>query len=200
MPEQKVPKVSEMSQIVYHPGDQDAIPTDPDRALIDNEVKLSRNQKLRVCHTGSEDLEHDYEAAGRNTERTIVEVVATQEILDAYGIDNRPYTNDTYPNGLIGQVIKVPVDKDERILPFGDAKPNESDGWDWAGGSSSSARDEDLICPTDAFVTDNAQEIYTDLPGKMNGPVMNEDNYLTYSGANKNIPGDLEAETSSSSA
>jgi len=129
------------------------------------------------------------------------EVTATQDILDAYGIDNRPYITTEFPTGLIGQVINVPVDKDERILPFGDAKPNEGDGWNWEGGSSSSARDVDLICPTDVFETDNAQEVYSDLPGKIGGPVMNEDNYLTYSAAGKNIPGDLdtgEAESSSS--
>ena len=194
MSEQQVPQISGMKQVVWHPGDQVAIPTDPDRALIDNEVILSKNQKLRICHKGSEDLNRDQ----GQTSREVVEVVATQEILDEYDIDNRPYTNLTYPNGLIGQTIKVPVDREVELMPVGDYKPNESDGWEWAGGSSSSARDTDLICPTDAFVDDNNQEIYNDLPGRIGGPVMNEDNYLTYSGAAGEIPGDLEGEASSS--
>jgi len=187
MSEQKVPQMSGMKQVVWHPGTQVEIPISAERALIDNQITMSKNQKLRGDHTGTIDLERDQ---GR-TEREVVSVTATQTILDTYGIDNRPYINVSFPIGLIGQTIKVPVDSEVLTMPLGDLKPNELDGNEWADGSSSSANDTDLIEPTPAFVADSAQPMYSDLPGKIGGPVMNDDNYLTFSGAGKEIPGDL---------
>lgn len=181
-----IPRVSEMPQIVYHPGDQDEIPITAENAMVLNDVKLSQNQQLRICRRGVEEVDRTFQSA-----REWQEVVVDADLAEELNLDS----------SYIGETISVSVDKEDRIIPFGDIKPNNLDGIEYGPGeSSSSTNDTDLICPTDAFVTDNAQEIYNDLPGKLGGPVMNEDNYLTYSGAGIEVPGDLETDEESSSS
>ena len=47
----------------------------------------------------------------------------------------------------------------------------------------------EFIEPETIFETNHNQNVYTELPGRMGGPVMNENNYLTYPGANGYVPG-----------
>jgi len=86
---------------------------------------------------------------------------------------------------------------------------------DWGtitGGSSSSAgsieetyygrfyhpiANIEMVDPDPLFADDHTQVVYTDLPGKMGGPVMDDENYLTYPGAGSYIPGAPDSSSSS---
>jgi len=62
------------------------------------------------------------------------------------------------------------------------------EGWGEVGSSSSV---DDLITPSTVMARDAIQTIVTGLPGKKNGPDMNADNYLNYSGESRDIPKDI---------
>ena len=107
-------------------------------------------------------------------------------------------------------------DNDIRLDNYLKDRISHLDIVDWgiiSGGSSSSAgsimetyyggfvhpiASIEMVDPDPLFADDHSQVIYTDLPGKMGGPVMNEDNYLTYPGAGREIPGAPESSSSSS--
>lgn len=56
----------------------------------------------------------------------------------------------------------------------------------------------ELVEPEEIFAIDHSRVIYVDLPGRIGGPVMTDCNYLTYPGANQDIPGCDEDSSSSS--
>jgi len=174
---QAIPEVSGMRQVVWHPGDQAELVIPANRAMEENKVQLSQNQKLRIAYKGSVEKPSEFQSA-----REYQEVVVDADLADELGLDA------TY----IGKTIKVSVDKENFTQPIADDTPNEMIYDNSLAGSSSSANsDNEKIHPEKAFVDDKNQPVYIDLPGKTGGPVMNEDNYLTYSGAGKDIPGDL---------
>jgi len=55
-----------------------------------------------------------------------------------------------------------------------------------------------LVSPDALFLNDHLQPFYYNLPGMMGGPDMDEYNYLTYPGANSDIPGQPVVASSSS--
>ena len=124
------------------------------------------------------------------------------------------------PDKVYPDPIPIPPedvwDNDIRLSEYLKARITHLDIVDWgiiSGGSSSSAGSImetyyesmfvhpiatiEMVDPEQIFADDHDEIIYTDLPGKMGGPVMNEDNYLTYPGAGREIPGASEVSSSS---
>ena len=163
-----IPQVSDMYQIVYTPETQPAIPIPPGLAMVMNQVDLTKNRLLRICHKGVEEIDSTYKS-----ETTFESVVVDAALQAKLGL----------PASYLGHTILVFVDKDNDAMPIAQPYP------DYRSDTSSSAGSVDLICPIAAFQTDNGQPFYMALPGRMNGPVMDEYNYLTYPGANEEIPG-----------
>lgn len=141
-----VPQMSGMPQVILNEGDQAAQPIAAENAMTQNDVRLSKNDKLAMAYKGVKEIEQTWK-----TEPSYEEVDGTIQF----------------------------VDKDLRPDP---AVATGDDGLVFDNGSSSSANDGLVGPDCPAIAEDRKDAIILDMPGKIGGPGMTDENYLSLPG------------------
>lgn len=166
-----LPEMSGQTQVIMNIEDQEAIPVLAADAMVDNDVRLTLNQKLRISHKGVVEVPRTYQSSETWEETTVTSYGVVTTGLAYVGPNTQP-------------------------IPFSDIRPDGLYIDEY--GSSSSVSERDLVEANAALEADNAVAIINDLPGRTGGVDMTAENYLTYSGAGRDIPGAPEVSSSSS--
>ena len=173
-----IPEVRGMRQVIIQAENNSILPPIPIVTDVrnNNDIRLSKNMKLRIAHKGITETPHSYQS-GRISEV----VVVTPDIIALYP--------DALDNTWLGRTISISIAPAIEPMPL----------------ASSTTGDTDLIEPA-AVLAEDEQEVIVEirnLPGKVGGPVMDSDNYLTLSSHQQNgiyVPEGLEQAPSSSSS
>ena len=150
---QPISEVSGMNQQIMAIVDQDTTPISAEDALELNDIRLSKNQKLRLEHKGFIEVENDYADEDDRTD------------IDGNILDRSTWS---YAENDAGVFVSYPPVADAIVkAESGMVVPDDID-----------PISEDFVSLPD----DNAVGLVEDLPGRTGGVPMTDENYKTISG------------------